>query len=373
MKSKEPPAKKVKNDRNESPVEIKIDIKQENAENTNENGNNKIVIDLTKISNNWSKIKKNAIEEHNKLKERMLKIKSFRAKKKGKLNVNESKKDEKNNENTKIWFEVDHIFIPQNEEIKTTKQEDENTTSHEINIKKPSIVDTNAKLTRVIAIDCEMVGVGEDGRDSILARVSLVNQLNQCIYDKYVLPTETVTDYRTHVSGVRPEDLKKANGAEKFDVVQKEVSELIKDRIIVGHAIHNDFKVLFLSHPKKKIRDTQRCKLFRKLKPSLGGFSSLKTLAQVLLGVSIQEGEHSSVQDAQAAMRIYTMYRKEWEAEIRSTKAGKKSKIGTNEQSDVSIAVATQQTAFNIKGNDKHKRYIENKLKRRNKTLKFKK
>ena len=54
-----------------------------------------------------------------------------------------------------------------------------------------------------------MVGVGEDGKDSILARASIVNQFGQCVYDKYVKPLETVTDYRTHVSGILPEHLKK--------------------------------------------------------------------------------------------------------------------------------------------------------------------
>ena len=66
------------------------------------------------------------------------------------------------------------------------------------------------RLTRAVAMDCEMVGVGDDGEDSILARVSLVNNYGQCIYDKFVKPREKVTDYRTFVSGVRPEDL--ANG-----------------------------------------------------------------------------------------------------------------------------------------------------------------
>ena len=55
-------------------------------------------------------------------------------------------------------------------------------------------------------MDCEMVGVG-DGQDSILARVSIVNHDGHALYDKYVKPREKVTDYRTFVSGVRPEDL----------------------------------------------------------------------------------------------------------------------------------------------------------------------
>lgn len=56
-------------------------------------------------------------------------------------------------------------------------------------------------------MDCEMVGVGPKGEDSIVARVSLVNQFGKCIYDKYVKPTEEVTDYRTAVSGIRPENI----------------------------------------------------------------------------------------------------------------------------------------------------------------------
>lgn len=52
-----------------------------------------------------------------------------------------------------------------------------------------------------------MVGVGPKGEDSIVARVSIVNQFGKCIYDKYVKPTEEVTDYRTAVSGIRPENI----------------------------------------------------------------------------------------------------------------------------------------------------------------------
>ena len=69
-----------------------------------------------------------------------------------------------------------------------------------------------------------------------------------------------MTDYRTAVSGVRPEDLV---GAPEFKDVQAEVAEMIKDRVLVGHAIHHDLKVLFLDHPKKLIRDTSKYKPFK--------------------------------------------------------------------------------------------------------------
>ncbi|KAJ0169588.1 hypothetical protein K1T71_014773 [Dendrolimus kikuchii] len=101
---------------------------------------------------------------------------------------------------------------------------------------------------------------GYDAADHMLARVSIVNKFGDCIYDKFVKPREEVKDYRTEVSGVRREDL--LNG-EDFTVVQKEVAELLKGRILVGHSLKNDLSVLFLSHPKRNIRDTSRYKPFR--------------------------------------------------------------------------------------------------------------
>ncbi|KAM8934325.1 RNA exonuclease 4 [Pelodytes ibericus] len=168
-------------------------------------------------------------------------------------------------------------------------------------------------LTRTVAMDCEMVGVGPEGEESILARVSIVNQFGKCVYDKHVKPTERVTDYRTAVSGIRPQDIK--NG-EEFKVVQKEVSEIMKGRILVGHALHNDLKILLLDHPKKSIRDTQKYKPFRQRVKS--GRPSLKLLCEKLLNVKVQVKEHCSIQDAQAAMRLYTMEKKHWEAQIKA-------------------------------------------------------
>jgi RNA exonuclease 4 len=163
-----------------------------------------------------------------------------------------------------------------------------------------------------------MVGVGHQGDDSILARISLVNHFGNCIYDKYVKPTEKVVDYRTHVSGIRPKDIE--NG-EDFKTVQKEVSDILQGRILVGHSLKHDLKVLFLNHPKRDVRDTSVYKPFR---AAFGGRTpSLKNLSARMLGVTVQEGEHSSVQDAQATIRLYTMFRKEWEKSIGEKRANK--------------------------------------------------
>lgn len=63
-------------------------------------------------------------------------------------------------------------------------------------------------ITKYIALDCEMVGVGVDGKESVLARVVIVNSYGNVIFDKFCRPEERITDFRTNVSGVLPEHLR---------------------------------------------------------------------------------------------------------------------------------------------------------------------
>ena len=56
-----------------------------------------------------------------------------------------------------------------------------------------------------------MVGVGIDGKESMLARVSIVNSFCDTVYDTFVAPMQEVVDYRTEFSGVRPQDLVDGN------------------------------------------------------------------------------------------------------------------------------------------------------------------
>lgn len=100
----------------------------------------------------------------------------------------------------------------------------------------------------VIALDCEMVGIGINGRDHMLARVSIVNEKGDVLLDKYVKPTQTVIDYRTQYSGITPMDLINAHD---FREVQTDVARIKNGRIVVGHALHNDLKALKLEHPKR--------------------------------------------------------------------------------------------------------------------------
>lgn len=158
-----------------------------------------------------------------------------------------------------------------------------------------------AEAGKYIAIDCEMVGVGPNpDRESALARISIVDYNGHQLYDSFVLPKEPVTDYRTHVSGITPQLLRSAR---TLELVQADVAKLLDGRILVGHAIKNDLNALLLGHPNRDIRDTSKYPPFRAV--SKGRSPGLKKLAQELLGIAIQGGQHSSVEDARATMLLF--------------------------------------------------------------------
>lgn len=170
-----------------------------------------------------------------------------------------------------------------------------------------------AKIGKYVSIDCEMVGVGPEGERSVLARVTVVNYHGVVILDKYVRPTEYVTDFRTDVSGITPKSL--VNSYD-FKDVQLEVANIIKNRIVVGHALYHDFKTLMLNHPRKMRRDTSMYAPFRRI--ARGKTPSLKRLAKEELGMTIQEGRHSSVEDAQVCMLLYRKHKGPWEQMMRT-------------------------------------------------------
>ncbi|KAH8556597.1 RNA exonuclease 4 [Umbelopsis sp. PMI_123] len=212
----------------------------------------------------------------------------------------------------------------------------------------------DAKLGKYVAIDCEMVGVGPEGEESALARVSLVNYNGAVLMDDFVKPQERVTDFRTSVSGITPKHLVNAIS---FKEAQKKVADIIKDRILVGHAVYNDLKALMLDHPRILIRDTSRYKPFRK--HSKGRTPGLKLLVKEVLSISIQSGSHSSVEDARFTMLLYKKVKSEWDRslgskrmkEIKFTKGAKTKQTNQTSTSKTTTTtlVATQ---TNIAGSD---------------------
>ncbi|XP_067292417.1 apoptosis-enhancing nuclease [Pseudorasbora parva] len=171
---------------------------------------------------------------------------------------------------------------------------------------------------RIVAMDCEMVGTGPGGRCSEVARCSIVNYYGSVIYDKYILPRHPVTDYRTIWSGIKKHHFEQAV---PFEDAQNEIVNILKDKIIVGHALFNDFRVLGVSTLAQMIRDTSCCSLLRKLYDAEEKHKvSLKKMAQKLLNRTIQLGRvgHCSVEDSRAAMDLYKLVEDQWEKKILS-------------------------------------------------------
>lgn len=189
-----------------------------------------------------------------------------------------------------------------------------------------------AEKARYVAIDCEMVGVGSDGRKSALARASAVDWTGRVLLDVFVRVPERVTDFRTRVSGVRPGDIKATNaGAVDHEECRRAVGALLEGKVLVGHALKNDLGVLLLDHPRGDVRDTARYKPFMRATGRSGGKlrpRKLRDLVYEQLGRRIQvEGEaHSSVDDATASMELFKSVRIPWEKELATKTANGRGK-----------------------------------------------
>ena len=173
---------------------------------------------------------------------------------------------------------------------------------------------------KYLAMDCEMVGVGRYGHISALARVSITDWEGDVLLDKFVKVEQPVTDYRTHVSGIRAADIESDDALNMKDC-REMVMNIISDKIVVGHALRNDFYALKITHPWHMIRDTARYEPFMKEDQISHGIlipKKLRELARDKLGLTIQEegNPHDSIQDANAAMELYKKARRKWEKAI---------------------------------------------------------
>jgi RNA exonuclease 4 len=159
----------------------------------------------------------------------------------------------------------------------------------------PAKHDKSKALTPIVALDCEMVEV--DDHSDGLARVSIVNYNGQVLLDTFVRPKGKITNYRSWVSGVYPSSMKDAT---PYDEGRQKAVDILKDKIIVGHSLKHDFKVLNWEPLSHNVRDLIT---FNRFQDEVGHHpKSLKKLAAEFLEKNIQTGAHSSVIDARAAL-----------------------------------------------------------------------
>jgi len=144
-----------------------------------------------------------------------------------------------------------------------------------------------------------------------VSRVSIVNFNGHVLLDSYVRPEARVTNFLTAVSGITPQRIKTAPTLQEL---KPRIAALLRDKVIVGHSIHNDFEALeYQSHPDKLVRDIS---LFSRYK--LGGKrTKLQTLAAEHLQVAIQGADHNSVEDARAALGLYIQSKAQIDSELK--------------------------------------------------------
>lgn len=111
---------------------------------------------------------------------------------------------------------------------------------------------------------------------------------------------------------------------------------LLKGKVLVGHALQNDMKVLMLSHPRLLVRDTSRYPAYmRNLPNGKRRPRALRDLTQQFLNKTIQTGEHDSVEDARCTMELYLRAQRDWELHIRQKKTTKRDPSAHNKDTDI--------------------------------------
>ena len=196
-----------------------------------------------------------------------------------------------------------------------------------------------------VALDCEMVGVGQDGFTSSLARVTLVGWNGETILDQYIRQSRPVTDYRTFVSGITQDDLE-GDQAVDMAACREAVLNALKDKVLVGHGLKSDLSALGIRHPWYMTRDTAKYEPFMKVRFDDGILwpRKLRDLTHEKLGRDIQAAgvPHSPYEDALAALDLYKAVRNKWE-KVMAYKVGKTKEI----EAAKAATAAAQQTATN--------------------------
>lgn len=161
-----------------------------------------------------------------------------------------------------------------------------------------------------------MVGVGDSGHRSALARVCIINWNGKKLMDNFVRPEEPITDYRTFVSGITEKDLESDKVLDMKEC-RSRVLKLLKGKILVGHALKNDLHALGISHPWYDTRDTAKYEPFMKIRFDDGILwpRKLKELAKDKLARDIQRQgvSHNAFEDSKTALDLYKLVRNKWE------------------------------------------------------------
>ncbi|KAK6090417.1 hypothetical protein P3W45_000514 [Vairimorpha bombi] len=147
----------------------------------------------------------------------------------------------------------------------------------------------------LVAIDLEMVTT-KIGKE--VGRVSIVDNIGNVLYDKFVKPVNIVINYETEFSGLNKQIL---NDGITVSTMRSEIQEIIgKNTTILGHGLENDLTALGMYHD--RIIDTSYLFLSTESRRV-----SLQQLARTYLKTAIHDGSHCSVIDATICLKLLSL------------------------------------------------------------------
>lgn len=153
----------------------------------------------------------------------------------------------------------------------------------------------------MFGLDCEMVRTAK--AENELARVSIVDENYQSVYETLVRPSNPIIDYLTPWSGITKEMME---GATKTLLqVQDDVAALLpSDAILVGQSLNCDLSAMKIMHP--YVIDTS---VIFNTSGDRNRKTKLKELAKTFLDEDIQiqtdsQIGHSSIEDSTASLKL---------------------------------------------------------------------
>lgn len=150
----------------------------------------------------------------------------------------------------------------------------------------------------MFGLDCEMCRTIK--ADNELARVSIVDENYNSVYETLVRPSNTIVDYLTPWSGITKEMME---GATKIlEEVQDEVCNLLPpNAILVGQSLNCDLNAMKLMHP--YVIDTS---IIFNVTGKRNQKSKLQLLAKAFLDQDIQSEKtgHNSIEDSTASLKL---------------------------------------------------------------------
>lgn len=202
----------------------------------------------------------------------------------------------KNIINTQIRTDIDNEDEDEDEDedISSSDSSSDSVTSSSSDSTVPDTQKRN--IEKLVGLDCEMVCT-KKGIE--LARISIVSELGECIYDELVKPSTEVTNYCTKYSGITASMLE--NVTKTLNDVHTDLSLFMDNKtIICGHGLENDLLALEMIH--LNCIDTAI-----QYPASSSNFKNkLRFLASKFLKRSIQQSHdgHNSHEDALAALDL---------------------------------------------------------------------